>query len=405
MRKMKKNVSWLLKTLVIAILCLNLPLKAGAVDLEKFFDMLNDTELTDGSYYTMVDREANTIMRTSRIVHVGDEYISKDNNVYRVIRIEGKRAEARYLKTLSLEKVDSKSTMEQVTTWIRKLAVFPKPAEPVQQESKTIAIYHSHGAESYVPSDGTDSDASGGGIIEVGDTFAAALNRKGINAIKSDETHVPHDAGAYHRSRRTAEELIQKNPDALFDVHRDAVPPEEYLTELEGKERVQIQLVVGRENQNMATNRQFAEELKATADNIYPGLIKGIFMANGNYNQDMSARSLLLEVGAHENTKEGAEESIALFGDVVDQFLYGSEEGQEFLSPGFGSEASRTALRSALWLVLALVLGVALYLVISTGSIDGAVERVKNFRKTELKNLIGGLNKKDEGNKDNEEGE
>ncbi|HHX77114.1 MAG TPA: stage II sporulation protein P [Firmicutes bacterium] len=400
---MKKNVSRLLTILVIVILCLNLPLKAGAVDIDKFFDMLNDTELTDGSYYTMVDREGNTIMRTARIIHVGDEYLTKDNNVYRVIRIEDKTAEARYLRTLSLEKVDSNSTMEKVATWFRKLAVFPKAAEPVQQENKTIAIYHSHGAESYVPSDGTDSDPGGGGILEVGDSFAAALKRKGINSLKSDETHVPHDAGAYIRSRRTAEELIQKNPNAIFDVHRDAVPPEEYLTELEGEEKVQIQLVVGRENQNMASNRQFAEELKATADNIYPGLVKGIFMANGNYNQDMSARSLLLEVGAHENTREGAEESIALFSDVVDQFLYGSEEGQEFLSPGFGGEASRTALRSALWLVLALVAGVALYLVISTGSIEGAVERVKNFRKTELKNLIGGFNK-DEENKDNEEG-
>ena len=36
--------------------------------------------------------------------------------------------------------------------------------------------------------------------------------------------HDPHDAMAYDRSRRTAAELLKKNPIALLDIHRDAVP-------------------------------------------------------------------------------------------------------------------------------------------------------------------------------------
>ena len=57
----------------------------------------------------------------------------------------------------------------------------------------------------------------------------------------------PHDAGAYDRSRRTAEELLQENPDALFDVHRDAVPAEEYTAKVDGEQVAQIQLVVGQQ--------------------------------------------------------------------------------------------------------------------------------------------------------------
>ena len=148
--------------------------------------------------------------------------------------------------------------------------------------------------------------------MDVADALQKSLEKKGINVIRSREPHTPHDAGAYQRSRRTAEEAIKENPDAVIDVHRDAVPEEEYLEEVEGKKRVQIQLVVGRQNQNMANNRQFAEGLKKQADKNYPGLIKGIFMARGNYNQDMSPRCPDRS-GFHTNDKELAEESVQLF--------------------------------------------------------------------------------------------
>ncbi len=366
--------------------------QAAALDLDKFFDMTDETELRD-DFFTMVDQEGEVIMRTSRIIHVGDEYITGTNRVYRVIRVEGNRAEARFLRALSYDRVLAPRTpAEAVLGWFEAAQTrLLNLAQPVQQQgSGTIAIYHSHGAEAYVPSDGAESVDEGGGILQVGDAFAAGLERLGVNTIKSDETHVPHDAGAYQRSRRTAEELAKENPDALFDVHRDAVPPEEYTEEVEGQERVQVQLVVGRQNQNAGANREFAEDLKETADNLYPGLVKGIFMARGNYNQDMSPRSMLLEVGAHENSREDAEESIALFAEVVNEYLYESAEGQEFLSPGFGDQASRSALSSALWLIVLLILGVGGYLVISAGGFKQAKEKIMHFTKREFTNFLGG---------------
>ena len=66
----------------------------------------------------------------------------------------------------------------------------------------------------------------------------------------------------------------------------------------------QIQFVVGRQNQNLGINRQYATSLKAVADQIFPGLIKGIFFGRGNYNQDLSPLNLLLEVGAHTNSRK-----------------------------------------------------------------------------------------------------
>jgi stage II sporulation protein P len=371
---------------------------AAAFDLEKFFDMTSESELREG-YFTMVDRDGNTIMRTVRIIHVGDEYIAADNRVYRVVRVEDNKAEARYLRTLSYDAVQApQNPLTGVVAWFQSAHNrFMSMIQPVQQQGKkTIGIYHSHGAEAYVPSDGAESVDEGGGILQVGASFAAALEKRGVNVIKSDETHVPHDAGAYQRSRRTAEEMAKDNPDAIFDVHRDAVPPEDYVAEVEGQDRVQVQLVVGRQNQNAGSNREFAEGLKAKADEVYPNLVKGIFMARGNYNQDMSPRSMLLEVGTHENTREEAEESIALFAEVVDMYLYASPEGQQFLSPGLGDDASRSALRSALWIILFAAIGVGGYLVISAGGFEQAKEKIKQFTKSEFTNFLGGAQKDEE---------
>lgn len=391
-----------LASFILILLLTAAPAAALDVDLDKFFDMTDESEL-QGDFFTMVDPDENTIMRTNRIIHVGDEYITGNDRVYRVVRVEGNQAEARFLRALTYDRVAPPEDLaRRVMAWFAGVQDrLANRAEPVQQQgSRTIAIYHSHGAEAYVPSDGTESVDEGGGILKVGDAFAAALEWQGVNTIKSDETHVPHDAGAYHRSRRTAEEMAQENPDAIFDVHRDAVPPEEYLEEVEGQERVQVQLVVGRQNQNAGSNREFAEALKETADNMYPGLVKGIFMARGNYNQDMSPRSMLLEVGTHENSREEAEESAALFAEVVNGYLYGSGEGQEFLSPGIGDPASRSALRSTLWVIALLVVGAGAYLVISAGGIEEAKEKVRQFTKREFMNFLGGARPDDEEGRD-----
>ena len=62
-----------------------------------------------------------------------------------------------------------------------------------------VGIYHSR--RRVLRSFGrTDSIDQGGGIIDVGETLAESLEKKGIETEHETETHVPHDAGAYQRS-------------------------------------------------------------------------------------------------------------------------------------------------------------------------------------------------------------
>ncbi|MGI6318662.1 MAG: stage II sporulation protein P [Firmicutes bacterium] len=350
-----------------------------------FPDILDERSSKEG-FYSMRDLETEEIiMKTARLIHTDDEYINQDNILYRVERVEGNTAWARNLGKITL----SDFNREVFLGNIGNTDTYFLEGQKEQTGETVLGIYHSHGAESYVPSDGSESIPQGGGIIDVGNNFAHALEQKGFKVIHSTETHVPHDAMAYQRSRRTAEELLRSGAAALFDVHRDAVPPEEYIEVVNNEEEVQIQLVVGRQNQNLEANRDFAESLKKITDEEYPNLIKGIFMARGNYNQDMLPMAILLEVGAHENTKEGAENSVALFADAVGAY-FGAESAEA--REGLGM----VALRSILWIILIAAVALGVYMLIGTGSTEELRAKLAHFFKKEFAEF---------GRKGNREGE
>jgi stage II sporulation protein P len=112
---------------------------------------------------------------------------------------------------------------------------------------------------------------------------------------------------AYERSRRTVANLLKQQPAAVFDVHRDALPPEGYETKLNGQKITKVQLVVGKRGPTGKQIEDYALQIKAAADKQHPDLIKGIFFAKGgDYNQDLHPRSMLLEVGSHTNSREEA---------------------------------------------------------------------------------------------------
>lgn len=282
-------------------------------------------ELIDGSYFSMFDQQGNLITESSRRMFVDDEYIDGDNRWYQVVEVDGNKAIAKFLGLLDFADLGD----SPVVDW---LAMDDTVQEAFfglfTQDQGKIAIYHTHNAESYVLDEGTESVNGRGGIHDVGRAFSEALEKEGFEAIYSDNMHLPHDRGAYRRSRRTALNLAKDQPEIIFDVHRDAVPPEVYSTEVDGEEMVGIKLVVGRQNPNRSANLQFAKELKAIADKEAPGLIKGIFFGKGNYNQDIGPKVLLLEVGAHSNAKASAEKAVAEFAKIVARYneIHGNKD-------------------------------------------------------------------------------
>ena len=360
----------LLLSLLITVGLAVLPVSPARATGTDYFDLQHRDERTTGDFSIKDEATGRVILTTARVLHEGDQYIDSGNECYLVTRIEQDTAWARIRRG------------EEGGETLEGQAGGTGTAIPERQEKEAVGIYHSHGAESYVPSDGTDSNDTGGGIIEVGRSFQEALRNRGITVKHVQETHVPHDAGAYNRSRRTAINLVEDNLDAIFDVHRDAVPAEAYDRDIDGRELVQIMMVIGRQNQNMGNNKSFAEGLKQVADSNHPGLIKGILLAHGNYNQDLSPRSILLEVGGHENSRRQAEQSIALFADVVDTYLY-AQQGR--------ARGGGIAFQGTLKLLIALLLALFIYMLISAGSWKEMKRKVFSFFQREFADLGRGF--------------
>lgn len=332
-----------------------------------------ESERQDGGYFTVVDEQKKVLLRTAHLLGIGDEYIAPDNMRYRISSMKGDFAEARLVGREAEAKLAEQPQPGLLQTLLGQ-----------GNRKGTIAIYHTHSDESYVPTDGTDSIYANGGIIKVGNVFKEKLGKIGIDAIHSKRPHDPHDANAYSRSRRTAAQLLQKQPLALFDIHRDAVPPDVYHTNVKGTPATRVKIVLGRSNPRMNSNLEFAKQVKAALDKTNPGMFQGILLTSGDFNQDLAPRSLLLEVGAHTNSRNDAQQGIAFFAESLPKVL-----GTTGVTPQVPMPTSnRGDWRALFWIIL--IAGVVLfgYLYVNTGSWQGAYNQMRNFFNSEFFGLV-----------------
>lgn len=359
----------------LALLCL---LFAGAALAEEEEWQLYTQE---GTYLTSVSEQPEP----------GDIYIAGDNRQYEVTQVSQGRAEAKYTGMFELPDV----------SWLDADSALPVSA---LGDRRLIALYCTHSDESYQPSDGTYSDEQRGSIYEIAHALADALEEKGAEAEVSDELHHPHDAGAYRRSRQTAVELLKSGPDAIFDIHRDGIKdPDEYAVTIGSKKASKIRILVGRGNQNMESNKDFAAMIKAVADKIYPGLIKDIYMGKGAYNQDLYPRALLFECGTYTLSKERVLTSMPMLADVVYRAMYGGIVGSAGASDASQNKGTAAAVKGGAsesaaesdagagtgiaWAVGILVVGLVVYGFLATGSAKGAFRKVGR----NLNEMTGGL--------------
>ena len=333
----------------------------GAANAESFESRW---ELSEG-YYTVVDEMGQELLITGHIINIGDQFICEENRKFEVHQVRDRRAHVRFVERVDLSEASIKDKSGPGPLEKNIPAAFSQDEEKID-----IGIYHTHSAESYIPESNTHSVEGGGDILQVGGELRDQLKNRGMNAEHDATIHCPHDAGAYTRSRRTALALARKQPGALFDVHRDTGPRGDYATEIDGEDAARILLVVGRQNPNHEANSGFSKALKEAADEQYPGLVKGILLGQGDYNQDIGPRSLVLEVGSEEVTLQEARNGVALLSDVIPEVL--PEAGE------------RESYWSVWWLVSALLIGGGLFLYISTGSWEEAYKRLGQYLPREL---------------------
>lgn len=377
---MKKLICVL--TLMLALM-LALPVTARAEAAQSVSTQAPEADANE-NVWTIYDEDGQYLTSIYGRVYLDDEYISSDNRLYRIIEVDDSKrtAVAQYIGQESLLAPDN----EAVAT--------------VAQESKRlIGIYSTHSDESYIPTDGAESKEKDAGIYDVDEALKNALEERGIDVELDTTTHLPHDAGAYRRSRSTAARLLKSQPAALLDIHRDGIPdPDEYVQKIDDEDATKVRLLVGKSNPNADANRKFAKQIKAAADEMYPDLIKDIYIGKGDYNQELAPRAILLEFGTHTIKKERAIKSATYMADVLERVLFGSTAKAEGAAnadaDAAGSETTAEAGGSgAAWGIL-WVVGIALaaivgYGLITTGSFSGMWNKVKRGASETTGGLLG----------------
>ena len=265
------------------------------------------------NYYTVYADETKSkiLFLKGNDVSEGDEYLSNDNKLYEIHEVDDKNktAIAKYIRDEKLPEYNVKYSADKVV----------KAYSP-----KVVGIYHTHNDESYFTPDGVDSVYGKGGIHDVGKALKSNFEKLGVNVIYREDLHLPHNSGAYTRSQVTASALLNEGAGAIFDIHRDSTKRSEYLAKVNGEQMSAIRLVIGAASANYEENKKFAYSIKAYADKVYPGLIKDIYTGKGNYNQQLSSRAMLFEMGCENIEKDLVIKSTENLSKTLDVVLYGT---------------------------------------------------------------------------------
>ena len=134
---------------------------------------------------------------------------------------------------------------------------------------------------------------------------------------------------SYYASKFYIKDTLEKNNiDLLIDLHRDSLDKKTSTITINKKNYAKILFVVGGENKNYKKNLELANTINNLVDVKYPDLSRGVIIkkgvgVNGVYNQDLSSKMILLELGGNNNSFEEVTNTISLIVPILGDYLYG----------------------------------------------------------------------------------
>jgi len=208
-----------------------------------------------------------------------------------------------------------------VAAWVVSTNDDPGTKAVAPASGSQVFIYHTHNRESWKnvasQTKGSSIDDPKVNITLVGERLGTSLQKRGVSALVADdditERLVANNLSfskSYTESRKIVQTAMKENTTLgyFFDIHRDGdVPRKQTTVTIGSKTYARVLFVIGMGNADYKANKQFAEALHERLEKKYPGLSRGVLMkdkahGDGEYNQSLSPRSMLLEVGGANNT-------------------------------------------------------------------------------------------------------
>ena len=210
----------------------------------------------------------------------------------------------------------------------------------ISTKTPKVLIVHTHGSESYTPSDKYQYTESGNyrtqdrdfNVIRVGEELAKSLRKKGIDVIHDKSIN---DYPSYNDSYNKTGDKIQKHIDSdkdivfVFDIHRDATGEGEgivkFVTDVKGKKSAQVMMVCGSDvnlkHPNWRKNLALAVHIQNDFEEKYPGLLRPLNLRKERFNMHLTTGSILFEIGTNGNTLEEALVSAKFLGEGLGDII------------------------------------------------------------------------------------
>lgn len=208
---------------------------------------------------------------------------------------------------------------------------------PQEGDGPQILIYHTHSQEAFADSVPGDVNT---GIVGVGECLTKILTEQyGYRVLhNTGQYDVETRDNAYSRALPAVEQILAENPSiqVIIDLHRDEVAEETKLvTDIQGRPTARFMFFNGLSrtrktgdidylaNENQEANLAFSFQMQLKAAEYYPGLTRRIYLKGYRYNMHLRPRTLLVELGAQNNTVEEAINACDPLAHILDMLLKG----------------------------------------------------------------------------------
>ena len=208
---------------------------------------------------------------------------------------------------------------------------------PQEGDGPQILIYHTHSQEAFADSVPGDVNT---GIVGVGECLTKILTEQyGYRVLHhTGQYDVETRDNAYSRALPAVEQILAENPSiqVIIDLHRDEVAEETKLvTDIQGRPTARFMFFNGLSrtrktgdidylaNENQEANLAFSFQMQLKAAEYYPGLTRRIYLKGYRYNMHLRPRTLLVELGAQNNTVEEAINACDPLAHIMDMVLKG----------------------------------------------------------------------------------
>ena len=208
---------------------------------------------------------------------------------------------------------------------------------PQEGDGPQILIYHTHSQEAFADSVPGDVNT---GIVGVGECLTKILTEQyGYRVLhNTGQYDVETRDNAYSRALPAVEQILAENPSiqVIIDLHRDEVAEETKLvTDIQGRPTARFMFFNGLSrtrktgdidylaNENQEANLAVSFQMQLKAAEYYPGLTRRIYLKGYRYNMHLRPRTLLVELGAQNNTVEEAINACDPLAHILDMVLKG----------------------------------------------------------------------------------